>query len=187
MLRGRRDVCRSADPSRQVTLVPAAGKVGAPEPVLPRGGRLSPQSALRAATAPPPRGLIQDRDSKTVRAWAILRLLLALGVGWLPTFGWEEDPVPVPNHAYIDFGDHWRCDRGFERVASRCEEIRVPEHALLNRWGDGRRCERSFRRSSGRWRRAGEERAVLRENSIRGPNPDSGTSKRQSEDLSPRF
>ncbi len=26
----------------------------------------------------------------------------------LPTLGWAEDPAPVPDHAYIDFGDHWK-------------------------------------------------------------------------------
>ena len=71
------------------------------------------------------------RDSKTVQAWAVLPFLLALGVGLLPTLAWAKDPVPVPDHAHIAFGDHWTCDRGFKRVANRCEEIQVPEHAFL--------------------------------------------------------
>ena len=70
-------------------------------------------------TAPPPRQLMHGRDLKTVRDWAVLRFLLALGVGLLPTLGRAEDPTPVPDHAYIDFGDHWKCDRGFKRVAER--------------------------------------------------------------------
>ena len=55
----------------------------------------------------------------------------------LPTLGWAEDPAPVPDHAYIDSVDHWKCDRGFKRVTDRCEEIQVPEHAFLITWGDG--------------------------------------------------
>ncbi len=93
---------------------------------------------------------MHDRDSKIVRARAVLRLLLMLGVGLLPTLGWAEDPAPVPDHAYIDFGDHWKCDRGFKRVDDRCEEIQVPEHAFLDAWGDGWKCERGFWRSGDR-------------------------------------
>ncbi len=89
---------------------------------------------------------MHDRDSKTVRAPAVLRLLLALGVGLLPTHGWAEEPAPVPDHAYIDFGDHWKCDRGFRRVDDRCEEIQVPEHAFLQHGGDSWRCERGYKR-----------------------------------------
>ncbi len=48
---------------------------------------------------------MHDRDAQTGRAWAVLRLLLALGVGLLPTLGWAEDSAPVPDHAYIDVGD----------------------------------------------------------------------------------
>ena len=86
------------------------------------------------------------RDSKTVRAWPVLRLLLALGVGLLPTLGWAEDPAPVPDHAYIDSVDHWKCDRGFKRVTDRCEEIQVPEHAFLNHDGKDWKCERGYKR-----------------------------------------
>ncbi len=86
------------------------------------------------------------RDSNTVRAWPVLRLLLALGVGLLPTLGWAEDPAPVPDHAYIDSVDHWKCDRGFKRVDDRCEEIQVSEHAFLNYNGKDWKCERGYKR-----------------------------------------
>ncbi len=93
---------------------------------------------------------MHDLDSKRHRAWAVLRLLLALGVGLSPTLGWAEDPAPVPDHAYTDFGDHWKCDRGFKRVNDQCQVVHVPEHAVLNTWGDGWECERGFRRSGDR-------------------------------------
>ncbi len=64
----------------------------------------------------------------------------------LPTLGWAEDPAPVPDHAYIDVGDHWKCDRGFKRVADRCEEIQVPEHAFLADTGNRWQCERGYKR-----------------------------------------
>ncbi len=89
---------------------------------------------------------MHGRDSKTVRDRAVLRFLLALGVGLLPTLGWAEDPTPVPDHAYIDFGDRWKCDRGFKRVADRCEEFPVPEHAFLNHSGNDWKCDRGFDR-----------------------------------------
>ncbi len=63
----------------------------------------------------------------------------------LPTLGWAEDPAPVPDPAYIDVGDHWKCDRGFRRVANRCEEFQVPAHAFLQRGGDSWRCERGYK------------------------------------------
>ena len=71
------------------------------------------------------------RDSKRFRARTILFLLSALALGLLPAVGWAQGSPAVPDHAYIDFGDHWQCDRGFKRVADRCEEIQVPEHAFL--------------------------------------------------------
>jgi hypothetical protein len=95
------------------------------------------------------------RDSKTVRAWPVLRLLLALGVGLLPTLGWAEDPAPVPEHAYLDSGDEWECDRGFKRVTDRCEEIQVPEHAFLNYTGKDWKCERGYKRVNEQCQRVG--------------------------------
>ena len=89
---------------------------------------------------------MHDRDSKRFRAWTVLRLFLALALGLSPTFGWAQDSPRVPHHAYIDFGRHWKCDRGFKRVEERCEEIRVPEHAFLTAWEDGWKCERRFKR-----------------------------------------
>ena len=66
---------------------------------------------------------MHDRDSKTIRAWAVLRLLLALGVGLLPTLGWAEDPAPVPEHAYIDSADDWTCARAWLfRALTEAEE-----------------------------------------------------------------
>ncbi len=67
----------------------------------------------------------------------------------LPTLGCAEDPAPVPDHAYIDSGDHWKCDRGFKRVDDRCEEIQGPEHALLNYPGKDSKCERGYERADG--------------------------------------
>ena len=64
----------------------------------------------------------------------------------LPTLSGAEDPAPVPDHAYIDFGDHWKCDRGFKRADNRCAEFQVPEHAFLRHRGDSWRCERGYKR-----------------------------------------
>ena len=46
----------------------------------------------------------------------------------------------------MDFGDGWKCDRGFKRVEDKCQSVEVPEHTFLNRWGDGWECERGFKR-----------------------------------------
>ena len=70
----------------------------------------------------------------------------------LPTLGWAEDPAPVPDHAFVYFGDEWKCDRGFKRVADRCEEIQVPEHAFLNYTGNDWSCERGYKRADGECR-----------------------------------
>ena len=91
---------------------------------------------------------MHDRDAKLGRAWAVLRLLLALGVGLLPTLGWAEDSAPVPDNAYIDVGDRWKCDRGFKRVADQCQEIQVPEHAFLAYSGNRWQCERGYKRGN---------------------------------------
>ena len=113
---------------------------GAPPLFSPRGLTFLVRGCPRCrllTPGSPLRGLMHDRDSKTVQAWAVLRVLLALGVGLLPTLGWAEDPAPVPDHAYVGFGDHWKSDRGFKRADDRCEEIQVAEHAFLTTWGDG--------------------------------------------------
>ena len=86
------------------------------------------------------------RDSKRFRARTILFLLSALALGLLPAVGWAQGSPAVPDHAYIDFGDHWRCDRGFKRVADHCEEIKVPEHAFLEYSGKRWKCERGYKR-----------------------------------------
>ncbi len=93
---------------------------------------------------------MHDRDAQPGRAWVVLRLLLALGVGLLPTLGWPEDSAPVPDHAYIDVGDQWTCDRGFKQVNDRSEEIQVPEHAFLDYTGNNWRCERGYKREGNR-------------------------------------
>ncbi len=64
----------------------------------------------------------------------------------LPTLGWAEDPAPVPDHAFVYFGDEWKCARGFKRVADRCEKIQVPAHAFLDHTGNRWQCERGYKR-----------------------------------------
>ena len=93
---------------------------------------------------------MHDRDSKRFRAWTVLRLFLALALGLSPTFGWAQDSPRVPHHAYIDFGRHWKCDRGFKRVEERCEVIQVPEHAYLDFTGHDWVCDRGFKREGNR-------------------------------------
>ncbi len=42
----------------------------------------------------------------------------------------------VPEHAYITYGDSWKCERGFKRADDKCQSIKVPEHAFLTDDGD---------------------------------------------------
>ncbi len=100
------------------------------------------RSRLFVHSEGPARGFMTSRDSKRFRARTILFLLSALALGLLPAVGWAQGSPSVPDHAYIDFGDHWRCDRGFKRVANRCEEIPVPEHAFLEYTGSRWQCAR---------------------------------------------
>ena len=55
----------------------------------------------------------------------------------------------VPEHAYTTYGDYWKCERGFKRAESKCQSIKVPEHAFLTGsfWKDGWRCERGFEKT----------------------------------------
>ena len=71
-------------------------------------------------------------------------LIVALGA--LLLIGCTEEPPDLPEHAFVYYGDEWKCERGFKRVEERCEEIQVPENAFLTVWGDGWECERGFQR-----------------------------------------
>ncbi len=53
----------------------------------------------------------------------------------------------VPEHAYITYGDSWKCERGFKRADDKCQSIKVPEHAFLtdSSFGDGWKCARGFK------------------------------------------
>ncbi len=53
----------------------------------------------------------------------------------------------VPEHAYITYGDSWKCERGFKRADDECQSIKVPEHAFLTDYGNSWRCERGFQRT----------------------------------------
>jgi hypothetical protein len=51
----------------------------------------------------------------------------------------------VPEHAYITYGDSWKCERGFKSAEDECQSIEVPEHAFLTDGGDSWKCERGFK------------------------------------------
>ncbi len=53
----------------------------------------------------------------------------------------------VPEHAYITYGDSWKCERGFKRADDECQSIKVPEHAFLSEYGNSWKCERGFKRA----------------------------------------
>ncbi len=57
--------------------------------------------------------------------------------------------LELPDHAYITYGDSWKCERGFKRAEDECQSIQVPEHAFLTdrSWGDDWTCERGFKRA----------------------------------------
>jgi len=61
----------------------------------------------------------------------------------------RKSPRNSRKHAYITFGDHWRCERGFKRVEDECQSVEVPEHAFLSYNGDDWRCERGYKRADG--------------------------------------
>ena len=58
----------------------------------------------------------------------------------------SADPPEVPEHAYITYGDSWKCERGFKRDEDECQSIKVPEHAFLTDNGNSWKCERGFSR-----------------------------------------
>ncbi len=62
----------------------------------------------------------------------------------------------MPEHAFLsDYGNSWKCERGFKRADDECQSIEVPEkeapsevpeHAFVdykNHW----KCERGFKRT----------------------------------------
>ncbi len=59
------------------------------------------------------------------------------------------ESTEVPEHAYITYGDSWKCERGFKRAEDECQSIKLPEHAFLSdsSWGDSWKCERGFKRA----------------------------------------
>ncbi len=59
----------------------------------------------------------------------------------------EETPPDLPEHAFVSYGDEWKCDRGFKRVDDRCEEIPVPENAFFDYTGIHWECERGYERA----------------------------------------
>ncbi len=77
--------------------------------------------------------------------WGCAGNPLIVALGALMLVGCTE-PQELPEHAYTTFGDHWKCDRGFKRVADRCEEFPMPEHAFLNHSGNRWQCDRGFER-----------------------------------------
>ncbi len=58
----------------------------------------------------------------------------------------DGEAAEAPEHAYITYGDSWKCERGFKRAEDECQSIQVPEHAFLSEssWKDGWKCERGF-------------------------------------------
>ena len=59
----------------------------------------------------------------------------------------DAESSEVPKHAYITYGDSWRCERGFKRAEDECQSIKVPEHAFLADYGNSWKCERGFKRA----------------------------------------
>ena len=53
----------------------------------------------------------------------------------------------APEHAYITYGNSWKCERGFERTDDECQSVKVPEHAFLSEYGNSWKCERGFKRT----------------------------------------
>ena len=58
----------------------------------------------------------------------------------------DAESSEVPEHAYITYGDSWKCERGFKKTEDECLSIKLPEHALLTTYGDSWKCERGFKR-----------------------------------------
>ncbi len=48
----------------------------------------------------------------------------------------DGEAAEAPEHAYITFGDSWKCERGFKRYDDRCTTNKVPENDFLRESGD---------------------------------------------------
>ena len=59
----------------------------------------------------------------------------------------DAESSEVPEHAYITYGDSWKCERGFKRAEDECQSIKLPEHAFLAEYGGSWKCERGFKRT----------------------------------------
>ncbi len=59
----------------------------------------------------------------------------------------DAESSEIPEHAYITYGDSWKCERGFKRAEDECKSIKVSEHAFLTDSGDSWKCERGFKRT----------------------------------------
>ncbi len=79
-----------------------------------------------------------------VRMVALVVPMLVFINSMLPCLATESPEVP--EHAYITYGDVWKCERGFKRTDDKCQSVKVPEHAFLTNYGDSWRCERGFKR-----------------------------------------
>jgi len=81
---------------------------------------------------------------------AALTLSTVLLIGSMSCLAAESPEVP--EHAYITYGDSWKCERGFKRTEDECQSIKVPEHAFLtgSALGTGWECERGFKREDNR-------------------------------------
>ncbi len=62
----------------------------------------------------------------------------------------DAESSEAPEHAYITYGDSWKCERGFKRAEDECQSIKVPEHAFLTDYGGSWKCERGFKREGNR-------------------------------------
>ncbi len=83
-----------------------------------------------------------------VRMVALVVPMLVFINSMLPCLATESPEVP--EHAYITYGDVWKCERGFKRTDDKCQSVKVPEHAFLSNYGDSWRCERGFKREGNR-------------------------------------
>ncbi len=55
------------------------------------------------------------------------------------------ESAKVPEHAFVDYKNHWTCERGFKRTDHECQSIKVPEHAFRTTSGNSWKCERGFK------------------------------------------